>query len=139
MTALEVRRDEREPIRAPYQGDEPYVKNDHVYKTIHHRDRTAREYSEWLVHERTPSYMLILSLQRAQMMVDELYFVDEAYKPFIREFFEHEKPEEDDEQIQSFVSEIRECGFCSFDTEGAGELPSRPIRAGRRDRLFVSI
>jgi hypothetical protein len=129
----------REPIRAPYQGDEPYVRNDHVYRTIHHRDRTAREYSEWLIHERTPNFMPILTLSRAQQMIDEKYFVDKTYKPSILEFRENEKPDDDDPRIVAFVNEIKAYGFCSFDTEGAGKLPNGPIHAQRENRLFVSM
>ena len=55
------------------------------------------------------------------------------------EFFERSKVSSDHEQIREFVKEVRESGFCSFDTEGAGKLPNKPIHPYRRDRLFVAI
>jgi hypothetical protein len=155
---------ERVPIRRPYQWaphddpecpeeeeesfsddpytrsqDEKYVRSDAAWKVMYHKERTVREYAEWFVSDRTPVLLPRLSLTDAQRQVDTRYFVGSTVKQSVHEFFEQTHVSADDRCIKEFVREVRENGFMSFDTEGAGKLPSRTSGNQNANRLFVAL
>ena len=124
----------------PYERDveERYVRSVASWKAIYHKDRTAREYAECFIADRTPHLMMRLSKQTAQNMIDSTYKVGARLNNEIIEFHEgtgldrvHAHP-----IMKGFIEEIKEIGFCSFDTEGNGKLPRK---FGDENRLFVAI
>lgn len=113
-----------------------WARSDASWRKIYHTDKTAREYAEWMISSRPPSFMQPLTLQNARDCMVKTYFVETKPTQLIFEFKEGTKVQDDHNAVFQFISEVTAVKFMSFDTEGSGKLPRK---SGKNDRLFVAL
>jgi hypothetical protein len=138
LEALNLLALEKFEMRRPFQFVEQFNRNDILWRELTHKDRTAREFSEWHTHLQTPRKMPIICYQTAKNMIAVTYKVVENHKLAVYKFLKGRKVKDTDARVIAFDQEVRECGFMSFDTEGGGTLPSKEKKK-RENRVFVAM
>ena len=128
----------RHTVDRPFYTATQYNRNELLWRELTHKDRTAREHSEWNLHLQTPRQMPKISYQTARRLIDDTYKVIPNHRLNVHEFFEGQKIDDTDVRIIAFEQEVRECGFMSFDTEGGGNLPSMDKTKEDR-RVFIAM
>ena len=122
----------------PFLTAAHYNRNEQLWRELTHKDRTAREFSEWHLHLQTPRYMPKISFKKARSLIEVTYKVGPDHKLAVFEFLEGQKVKDNDGRVIAFENEVRQCGFMSFDTEGGGSLP-RKKSSTKEDRVFVAM
>ena len=122
----------RPDVNRPFYAALKYNQNEQLWRKLTHKDRTAREFSEWHLHLQTPKYMPKISYQNARSLIEVTYKVAMDHKLSVYEVFEGQKVGSSDGRVIAFEQEVRLCGFMSFDTEGGGNLPSADKTKGNR-------
>ncbi len=128
----------RPAVNRPFYTAYNYNRNELLWRELTHKDRTAREHSEWNLHLQTPRQMVKISYQTARRLIKETYRVEINHKLNVHEFYEGQAVADTDVRIVAFEQEVRECGFMSFDTEGGGNLPSKD-KFKESKRVFVAM
>ena len=123
----------------PFFMASQYNRNEQLWRELTHKDRTAREFSEWHLHLQTPRYMPTISFKTARSLIDVTYKVVPNHKLAVYEFYEGQKVKDTDVRITAFEAEVRQCGFMSFDTEGGGSLPRQSGETKDDKRIFIAM
>ena len=139
LVVLDLPELERAPVQRPFQAAEQYNRNDILWRELTHKDRTAREHSEWNLYLQTPHYMPVISYQTARNMINVTYKVVQNHRLEVLEFKEGQVVRDSDPIIIEFEKEIRECGYMAFDTEGGGDLPSKIHQTKKNNRVFIAM
>jgi hypothetical protein len=99
----------RPAVNRPFYDALRYNKNEQLWRELTHKDRTAREFSEWHLHLQTPRYMPKISYQTARNLIEVTYKVVPDHKLAVYEFFEGQTVKDTDGRIVAFEKEVREC------------------------------
>jgi hypothetical protein len=129
----------RPAVDRPFFMAVQYNRNEQLWRELTHKDRTAREFSEWHLHLQTPRYMPKISFQTARELIKVTYKVVPDHKLAVFEFLEGQKVKDTDGRVIAFENEVRQCGFMSFDTEGGGNLPRKNGDTKDDKRVFVAM
>jgi hypothetical protein len=65
----------RPAIDRPFYAAAHYNRNELLWRELTHKDRTAREHSEWNLHLQTPRQMTKISYQTARRLINDTYKV----------------------------------------------------------------
>ena len=99
------------------------VGHNKFWRSVYHREKMAREFSEYHSYTTAPNYMPVLTLRRAREMVNQTFFVNPIPQQTVFEYKAGTTPI--DPVLDEFLREIHEAKFCSFDTEGSGNFPGK--------------
>ena len=65
-------------VNQPFYAATHYNRNELLWRELNHKDRTAREFSEWNLHLQTPRQMLKISYETARRLISDTYKVDQT-------------------------------------------------------------
>ena len=138
LAALNMPEFVRPAVNRPFHSAAQYNRNELLWRELTHKDRTAREHSEWNLHLQKPRPMVKVKYETAMKLIDDTYKVVPNHRLSVTEFFEGDKVDDNDPRISAFEREVRMCGFMSFDTEGGGSLQSKDNKKESR-RVFIAM
>jgi hypothetical protein len=80
IAALELSELVRPAVDRPFFMASQYNRNEQLWRELTHKDRSAREFSEWHLHLQTPRYMPKISFQTARSLIEVTYKVVPNHK-----------------------------------------------------------
>ena len=113
----------------------PSARFEHDWKLIYYNEKTAREFSEWMLASENPVVMPVQTLAETRVRMRAGCFVPTNPTQEVHEFKAGSTVSEHHEAIQTLLTEVGIYKYCSFDTEGDGQLLDK---SGREPRLFVA-
>ena len=133
--------DDEEIIPDPYtrtvqDRPTPSARSEPDWKLVYYNEKTAREFSEWTISFENPVTMPVQTLAETRIKMRVGCYVATIPTQEVYEFKVGTEVTEQHEAVQTFLTEVEIYKYCSFDTEGNGQLLDR---FGKRTRLFFAL